>query len=269
MEDQSTIALVLRVQPYSETSQLVRVLGPEGVVNVLARGVARKNSRFGGPFEVHEIVDFTYRIKRSKKDQSLHELISGRHREWFPGLRENLQAFHGAELVREVLMAIPLPQAEATECLRLALLALRALDQGKSALAVGARFLSTLLVNFGLTPELYQCVRSGRNASGKASVMFSLREFGLLSPPEVKQVLAEGHPERDLIKLTPTLLELLRGLFDRNAKLSASKRGTWNDAFLFCECLFQLASGRALATTPALLDECGVARSNYRALMLS
>jgi|GEM_PF-4089872 len=267
MKDQHTIALVLRTQPYSETSQLLRVLGPEGIVNMLARGITRKTNRFGGPFDVLEIGEFTYRVKRTKELNPLREMIAASHREWFPGLRDSLQSYCGAELIREILLSAPLPDAEATETLHLALLALRALEEGKSPLAVGARFISTLLTNWGLPPELYHCMATGREASGKASVEFSLREQGLLSPPAVKRALEEGHPESDLIRLTPSLLALLRGLFTSGAKLGASQRSTWNEAFLFCEVQLQMALGRTLQSTPLLLAECKVSPGSYRALM--
>lgn len=246
MDRLDTSALVLRALPYSETSQVVRLLAPEGVHNALAKGIKRPKSTMGGPLDNFVVADIELSLRRGH--DALHILTKCRHVEWFQKLHESLPAWHAAELVREVLLSTPTPDADAISTLDLTLKALRALNSGQPPVPVAVRFLASLLRLHGLTPDLFACVKTGRVASGTTAVTLSLRESGLLSPAAAK-----GAPET--VTLSPKLLALLRVAFEPQKNSAEFSHELWLRALEIVAKLTEHALGHYLQTPAALLAE--------------
>jgi DNA repair protein RecO (recombination protein O) len=254
-----TQALVLRSLPYSNTSQLVYTLTPEGPVHLMAKGSLRQKNHFNGPINELTILSLTYTPPR--KHDGLGDLRTARLSGWYPGLGKSLAAFYGAEFIREALLAVPTPPDESPATLEIATGALAALNAGRDALPVATQFAARMLTLHGLTPELAGCVQTGRPASGKNPVDFSLRESGLLCPPA-----AAGKP--GLIRLSVPCLALLRRLFEdgeerdwrawqpeRTPSPTNDTLDTSATAFMVCHRLLENAVHRELRSAAALVAE--------------
>lgn len=239
----STTALCLRKVDFSETSQILTLLGDKlGTTGAIAKGAKRNKSSIGGPLDLlclYQVVLYD----RSKRG-TLSILSQAELLDFFPDLRRDYAAFTGAERLRELLLSTEVPPADGAPVLLQAVKALRALGEGEQPAQVIARFAWSLLTIFGWEPVVTECVASGQVPSGKVEVAFSLIEMGLLAPPH-----NEGRT--DLVRVTPETLKALHAMATgdpgRDIEVDA-----WAGAFTLLAWLVAMQGGRKLKTVAGL-----------------
>ncbi|MCK6440018.1 MAG: DNA repair protein RecO [Planctomycetes bacterium] len=256
MPELHTEAIVLRVTPYSETSQVLRLLTPHGMRSILARGIKRPRNAFGGPADILTVLEADIAVKRGH--DPLHMLSRARQTIWFPNLRHSLTVYYGAEYLREIALAIPTPDHDAPKTFDLMLRALAALNDGHLPVAVDARFAAAILRLHGLEPQLGHCVVSGDEVNDNTA-LFSHLESGLVSSKQASHA-------PDAVRMRPEVIDLLRRIFDTNRSEGEFRIDFWLAAFNVCTRLMELGVGRMLRVPPLLLAEMarGVAKPAHK-----
>ncbi len=151
--------VVLRMRDYAETDRIIVALTPgHGKISVLAKGVRRATSRFGGALDLANRLQLVYYVRR----RGLHLLREVSLLESFPVLREDLDrleaALWGLALADRVLPAeSPDPAGYAQVRLYVASLA-AGLDPSLGRVS----FSLQLLVVAGHRPRLEGCLACGR-----------------------------------------------------------------------------------------------------------
>lgn len=177
---ETTPALVLKRQDYSENSQIARLLTrSRGKASVLAKGIRKPNPELLGAFDLAQLGEATVRWK---KGDSLHLVTRWRVVTGFPGLRRDLARFYAACHVTEVLCEGHRdldPDAAAFDLAVETLAALEIADPG-AVPAVVARFDLRWLANAGFAPVLDGCAVCGKVAPPKAAVKISPGRGGIV-----------------------------------------------------------------------------------------
>jgi len=193
-----SLALVLRVFDYSETSQVVHLYARElGKIHGIAKGSKRKKSAFRGPFDILSLVE----ILRIEKDPGTLDLLTaGETLEDYPEIRRDWPRFSAASYIADLLDEFTpegVPQAELYEA---AESAFGALAKGAPLAECVFRFEARLLDLLGHFPRVDTC-GSCRKAITGSDVWFSVRDGGFhcaKCPPRdplrlgVKRVVADG-----------------------------------------------------------------------------
>lgn len=249
-EREPIVALVVRTVDFTNTSQVLLLLTPGGFVSAMAKGSRRKGSPFGGPISELGLLECTLKVPRER--EGLFGLLSGRLTWWPRAPRRSLAAFYASELMREALMALPVPEGDAVAVLDLTLVSLRLMDEGVDPEQAACTFMASMLLLYGLQPELHQCVVTQRVASGKNPVAFSYSEFGILAPTA-----AAGKAGLD--QISPEALGILRALFSGSnesvAEHAAASKSAWLIALRVCGRLLGIAAGRELRSLGVLARE--------------
>jgi DNA repair protein RecO (recombination protein O) len=173
-------ALVLRCQDWSETSQVVLLLARDaGRVRCLAKGSRRPKNPFGGPLDRWILGEAVFSLRDPNQLAVLVELFET---ERFEGVRRRLEAFYGASLVTELVVAL-VPEADAQpEVFDLAVRALALLSDvpADACRAVAYAFAWRLLALLGYSPEMARCVECGTLLKAGAPADFSPVSGGLV-----------------------------------------------------------------------------------------
>jgi hypothetical protein len=242
--------LVLRAVDYTNTSQVLTLLTPDGVVSAYARGSRRKNSHLHGPMA--ELTELELLLRHPKSGDGLANVVGSRAVYWPRRSTWSLAAYGAAEFLREVLLAIPVTPADAGVVMDVVRVELDCLAGHESACRVAAEFSAWMLRLNGLQPELGQCVVSGRKPSGKVPVAFSYADNGLLSPSA-----ASGKAGLD--QLQPGALVLLQALMSANQEriddVAVQSPGDWLTALRVSTRLLSFAAGREFQSIPLLMAE--------------
>jgi DNA repair protein RecO len=153
--------LTLRCGDFSETSQVVTLLGPDaGLVRCLAKGSKRGRNPFGGPLDRWTLGHAVFSLPDPNRLGTLMELYE---LERFEGLRAKLPAFLGASAATELVLAL-VPEVEPQpEAFALAVETLRHLAEAEpaAARAVAFAFAWRLLAALGYGPDLGHCAECG------------------------------------------------------------------------------------------------------------
>jgi DNA repair protein RecO (recombination protein O) len=205
-------AVVVRVIPYGETSQVVHLATPEhGLVAALAKGSLRPGPEFQGGVPVGAIGEARLSARRGSDLELLQRF---RVKEGLLGLRKDLDRWYAGTYVLELLKAWSKPSLPVPGLYRAATTALRAIAAG------GASSLSSWVVWFearacaaaGHRPMLEACAVCG--AAEPRGALFSPLAGGLAHPACA--------PSGKRRRLTPTALDALRRLYTaRLADLAA------------------------------------------------
>jgi DNA repair protein RecO (recombination protein O) len=159
----STHALVISRQPFSESSQVVRLLTEEhGFVAALARGSCREKSAFGGPLDLVTLGVADLTRKRASDLELLHGFTL--ERPW-RGLRDHLTAWLAASHVLELLRAFAWPRDRSAEIFTLARATFESLDTSRTRDEIEACLAyhdARLLGIAGFRPQLDHCCSCSR-----------------------------------------------------------------------------------------------------------
>jgi DNA repair protein RecO (recombination protein O) len=251
-----TQALVLRVVDFGESDRIAHLLTPHTArLTVIAKGAKRSKRRFAGTLDLFQLLDV--RIER-RRPTAMARLEQAKLLDLFAPLRRHPKRFalacHLAELVDRLA-----PEAvggrEARELFATAL----AVFGAAAARDPDARLRTLLelrvLAAVGLTPELRNCVRCGRDALAAASetVAFHVGEGGPVCA-------GCGRSEDATLALHPgTLRALAQGMrlpFDRLDRLALGREPTAEarallERFLRFHVGFELRSQRVLEALAA------------------
>ncbi len=151
-------AVCIRRTDFSETSLVVRVLTRgHGVVSLMAKGVKRPKSRFGGSIDLLTVADAVFSLPRSHSVSTLGTLMAWDLAGYYPRLHEDLLRNTTATLACELIGRLfeeldPHPRSfDATVAL------LEALQDDQPPLRRFADFGRELLIDIGLTPAWGRC----------------------------------------------------------------------------------------------------------------
>lgn len=163
-----TPAIVVRVVPFAETSQVVHLATPQhGLVAALAKGAVRPNGEFQGGLALGAFG--TARLAHSRGGEL--EILRGfRTLQAWRHARERLDRVHAVCYVLELLRTWMRPGLPIPALFRAALVALHALDRAPPG-ATGAWivwFEARALAATGHRPRLDACVVCGRHVTGTA-----------------------------------------------------------------------------------------------------
>lgn len=175
-----TLALVLKRQDYSETSQIGRLMTrTRGRASVLAKGIRKPNADLLGPMDIAQLGEATIKWK---KGDSLNLLTRWRVVTGFDGLRADLNRFHAACHVTEVLHEGHRDQDPDTQRFDLAVETLAGLEVASpdAVAAVTARFDLRWLALAGFAPLLEACALCRKVAPPTAAVKISPGRGGVV-----------------------------------------------------------------------------------------
>lgn len=176
-------AIVVRVRPFGETSQVVHLATPDhGLLSALVKGAHRPGPEFQGGIALGTVGEALL-LRRPRAELEL--LGRFRVREDLRGLRRDLGRFHGACHVLTLLRAWMQPHLPAPALYRAAHTALRALATGPVA-RVGAWtawFEARALAATGHRPSLEACAACGRALPEAGRVLFSAEAGGFVHDP--------------------------------------------------------------------------------------
>ena len=177
---ETTPALVLKRQDFSENSQIARLMTrTRGKASVLAKGIRKPNPELLGAFDLAQLGEATIRWR---KGDSLHLVTRWRVVTGFPGLRNELGRFYAACHVTEVLCEGHRDLDPDTAAFDLAVETLAALEiaDPSAVPAVTARFDLRWLAGAGFAPVLDGCAVCAKPAPPKASVKISPGRGGIV-----------------------------------------------------------------------------------------
>ena len=211
MASQRDLAVVLRVRRYSETSQIVTVLGRElGVVRCLAKGALRRTKvgkgKFDGGMDLLDVGEMVVGVRPERELQQMTEwkLVDG-HLPLRRDLRGIWLGMYAAELLGLGLQEYD-PQAELFDRTWRLLTLLATAQREEVSLA---HTLETLRLG-GHLPEMTRCVKTRRPIAAEGGpVLFSPRLGGVVSPGAAVGVYDLMRVSRDGLRLMAGIVRLL------------------------------------------------------------
>ncbi len=177
-----TEAFVLKAIRFGDTSVIYRLFTREqGVVPVMARGVRRPKSRFGGIIEPFRHLQVTYYSRENRDIQTLSgaELVTT-----YPAIVESLERLEAAGRWFRFLRAVLPDHAPAVAMFDLAPVALERLCRTPATRASRWETFHRLaaVAQLGVTPELAMCVACGCPVAGSQAPSFSVADGGVVCP---------------------------------------------------------------------------------------
>jgi DNA repair protein RecO (recombination protein O) len=180
MAAEKTIAIVLRVVPFSETSVVTTLFTRDfGKISALAKGARRPKSPFEAALDLLSICRIVFLRKTS---DALHLLTEARLERRFRAGQRQLQRLYAGLYVVELLGALTLEGSSYPRLYDAAADALGSLDGDADIAATLVRFEWRLLDQLGLRPSLDACVNCGGLVDETARWGFSLPGGGLVCP---------------------------------------------------------------------------------------
>ncbi len=177
----ATDAVVLHAFDYMESSRIVRLATREvGVVSVLARGVRRAKSRFGGSLDLFTggVAQLIVRPGRDLQSLTSFDVTRSRHQ-----LAASMPRFTAAAAVAELALRFfgdePQPEAFAILTDTLDRLALSAPGEAASAALAGVWH---LVAELGFGPVLHECASCHEFVTAEDPAPFSHQAGGVLCP---------------------------------------------------------------------------------------
>ena len=175
----TTEALILQTFPYGETSRILRLYTRgHGLQSVIAKGVTRPHSKFGGLLEAFTSGWATISLKQSRELQVLTAFEALRSRQ---ALAADLLRFGGASLVAELVLRASSEEAQPHlfEALTVALDTLEVAPEAGLERAI-LTVMWQLTAMLGFAPALEECLACGRPLDLNEDTRFSYTEGGVL-----------------------------------------------------------------------------------------
>ena len=169
-----TEGIVLKTHNFRETSRIITVFSKDfGRLKLLAKGIRKPGSRFGGTLELftHSSVIFY-----QKETREIHTLSDSHILYSFDRLRSELASFTLASKISHFLVSGTPDEEPHPELFRSTLSALKLLEKDPSRILVWAYFIKAL-AELGYSPELRRCVECGNPSP---STVFSIERGGLV-----------------------------------------------------------------------------------------
>lgn len=199
-------AIVLRLTDYSESSQIGWFFTlTHGLVRLIAKGTRRgTKQRVAVGLDLLELGELTYVPARG--DAALGTLTDWRQLDAYTGVRSQLGSLYGALYASELVVAFAEDHDPAPKLWRHLAETLHALANETNAAPQIARFQINALREFGVLPELHQCVECGHPPADRDRCYLSAVAGGLLcrdcegnhvdKQPVPRELLEEGVLEK-------------------------------------------------------------------------
>ena len=173
-----TEGIVLKTFDFRETSRIATFFTRDfGKVKGVLKGIRRNPQKFGSSveqFSVNDIVYYQYR------NSDLHLVSHCDMKDFFSGLRGDLERMTAASYASELLDTLMPPEEENLEIYKLAQAFFKSLQTTRDVGKLVQTFQIKILSLSGFKPHLETCVRCTKDVSAKPR--FSLRLGGLLCP---------------------------------------------------------------------------------------
>jgi DNA repair protein RecO (recombination protein O) len=203
MSSEKSLALVLRVVHFSETSSIVTLFTQDfGKISGLAKGARRRKSPFEAALDLLAICRVVFIHKQS---ESLDLLTEAKLERRFRAGTRDLQLLYTGYYVLELLGALTDHADPAPQLFDATMNTIIALDSGQSPRLWGTWWETQLLQALGHFPQLEHCVECGRDVSTQSAAVFGVIAGGVLCE-QCKQ------GQRHLLRISLNSLELLRHL---------------------------------------------------------
>ncbi|MHB9034203.1 MAG: DNA repair protein RecO [Anaerolineae bacterium] len=168
-------ALVLRQHNYGEADRIFTLCTPGGKLSAVAKGIRRATSHKAGHLDL-----FMRAEMQLAKGRNLDIITQAECQESFDNLRADALRFTYACYAAELLDYV-IREDEQPEVYGLAVDTLRRLDSDPNPALWVRYFDMTLLGYVGFQPDLYHCVRCGREIQAEVNYL-SLDQGGLVCP---------------------------------------------------------------------------------------
>jgi DNA repair protein RecO (recombination protein O) len=169
-----TEGIVLKAYNFRETSRIIALFSKDfGRLKLLAKGIRKPGSRFGGTLELftHSSIIF-YR----RESREIHTLSDSQILYSFDKLRSELTSFTLASKALNFLAAATPDEEPHPELFRFTLSAFKLLEKEPTKTFVWG-YLMKALGELGYSPELARCVECGKPSS---STVFSIERGGIV-----------------------------------------------------------------------------------------
>lgn len=173
----TTECIVLRSQPYSETSKILRLLTPDhGARSVIAKGALRPRSRYGGVLEPFAVGRAAIYLNESR---DLHTLGGFDLSHTGQALGRDLIRFGTASLLTEIVLRTTSEEADPTLFKNL-VAALERIKVTSSELLepLGLAEAWTLIAYLGFAPIVDRCTSCGRGLEADDDTFFDYAAGG-------------------------------------------------------------------------------------------
>ncbi|MFO0916279.1 MAG: DNA repair protein RecO [Pirellulales bacterium] len=178
MSAEKTLAIVLRVVEFSETSYVVTLFTEDfGKIGALAKGARRRKSPFESALDLLSICRVVFLHKHS---ESLDLLTEAKLERRFRAGTRDLRALYAGFYVLELLDLLTDRHDPSPELFRAAVESVTALDEGRAPRLCAIWWECQALRLLGHFPELEACVECGRSVHESATVVFGLLAGGVL-----------------------------------------------------------------------------------------
>lgn len=195
--------IILRGYPFGEADRVVVALSPNhGKLRMVAKGVRKTKSRFGGRLEPFTHVDLVLYQGRNLDTITQVEAI-----EVFPALRRDLDRVMAAGAMVEAVDAVAQERESSLRAYLLLLRGLRALDGGDAHPDLVTAFLLKLAEVVGVAPSLDRCAGCGNREE--------VSRFSLAAGGAVCELCQTAGSARLRAGLTDYLAELAGAELDR------------------------------------------------------
>jgi len=167
-------AIVLREQDYGEADRILTLLTAGGKVTALAKGIRRVTSHQVGQLGL--LARATMVLVHGR---NMDIITQAENVEQYDGLRSDLMRFTYASYLAELCDRFAQPEEDSRQLYELLAIGLRWMDR-QPRLWIWARYFEVQLLELaGYRPELYTCVRCGREIQ-PVDNFFSVGEGGVV-----------------------------------------------------------------------------------------
>jgi DNA repair protein RecO (recombination protein O) len=231
MSSEKTLAIVLKVTEFSETSSVVTLMTEDfGKITGLAKGARRPKGPFEAALDLLAVCRIVFLHKRS---EALDLLTEAKLQRRFQAARHDLSRLYAGYYVAELLRELTDEGDPHPELFQTADQTLLALDNGDDPALQLLRFELTALRQLGHLPMLTQCAECGEPIPGDRSAAFGQTAGG---------VLCETHRvgKRQVVRISSRGLHAMQALSDASedwrdiewaSKVRGELRGVLNQYF--------------------------------------
>lgn len=210
MAIQKAEALVIRRIDFSETSQIVTLLTPNGRVDAIAKGSRaalvspHRSRKIDGPIDTLTLNRIVYYEKRGDALDLISEceVIHS-----FSELRRDLQHWHAGFVVAELALSAVKPHNPDPDLFYAAARALVELCSEADFRFAMADFFARYLAALGRSPDPDLCAASGNYLDSFEAAVFSIREGRGYGAPHAPAFIAGGQ-----VAMSPISVQVLRHL---------------------------------------------------------
>ena len=224
MASEKSLAIILRVTEFSETSCIVNLLTREfGRIGAIAKGARRPKSPFAAAIDVLAVCDIVF----INKPSSLSILTEAKLERRFRSGETDLKRLYAGYYVIELLRSLTDEGEPIPEVFDLTREMLLQLDEGDfSEIQMNNRLLQfelALLELLGQLPMLTRCVSCGREKTMLSEVNFGLNAGGVLC-----KTCRRG--QSNVVQITSTGFQSLLDLVGAQIGKQESNSDNWNQA---------------------------------------